>query len=193
MFQNQQAGGGDEISLHEAKYKSARLNLLIIIACTAINIVLISLGTDTFFLFSAFVPYLLILYGNLLCGKLPPEYYEGEDMSTLNFLPDSFFWGMVATASVILLLYLLTWFFAKNEEGNWLLFGLVLYALDFIVMLIIFGFQLSMIVDYIIHGLGIGILASGVIAGIKRRKILRAMRASASRPQQVESPYPEEE
>lgn len=191
MFRKQ-SQGEDEVSFLEAKYKSARLDLLIIIACTAINIVMISLGVDMFFLFSAFVPYILILYGNLLCGKLPPDYYEGEDMSTLEFFPDSFLWGMIAASVVILLLYLLTWFFAKNEESNWLLFALVLYAIDFIAMVFLFGVQLSMLVDYIIHGLGIGILASGVIAGIKRRKILRARRATARQPQ-PQSSYLEDE
>ncbi len=192
MFFNKQAKADEDISTLEMKYKSARWNLLIIVICTAINILLVSLKVDMFFLFSAYVPYLLVLYGNLFCGKLPPEYYEGEDMSTLTFFEDTFLVGMIATSIVVMLFYLLAWFFSKNEEGNWLLFALVLYGIDFIVMVIVFGIQLLMLFNYFIHGIAIGILASGASAGIKRRKILRARRAAASRPQ-VQSRYLEEE
>ena len=61
---------------YERKYKASRANLLLVVIATAINMLLIATGSDTYFLFSAFIPYFLTTIGMVQCGLLPPEYYE---------------------------------------------------------------------------------------------------------------------
>ena len=60
----------------EQKYNSARMNLALVVAFTLVNLVLLAVNADTYFLFSAYVPYLITSVGMLICGKYPPEYYE---------------------------------------------------------------------------------------------------------------------
>ena len=55
----------------ENKYKSSLSNLLLVMAFTAINIVLLVTNADTYFLFSAFIPYLCVDTGMYLCGMYP--------------------------------------------------------------------------------------------------------------------------
>ena len=57
----------------EAKYQSARTDLLLIVALTVINIVLLVTGSDSYFVFSAFIPYSIAFLGMTLCGKFPAE------------------------------------------------------------------------------------------------------------------------
>jgi hypothetical protein len=174
------------------KYRLGRLCILVVLALSAVQTLLISLGVNMVLVFSAFTPYLLVLYGRLLTGKLPPEYYEGEDMVTLEFLPGGFLIGTIALAVFLLLLYLLVWFFSKNEEGNWMLFGLILYAVDAVIMLVLFGIEWTLLFHYVLHGIVIGALASATSSGIRLRQILRARRRATPQPPQV-SRYLEDE
>ena len=80
----------------ENKYKSSLSNLLLVMAFTAINIVLLVTNADTYFLFSAFIPYLCVDTGMYLCGMYPQEYYVGDEV----FLDKSFFAVMIAVAIV---------------------------------------------------------------------------------------------
>ena len=52
----------------EQKYNGSRANLLLVIVFTAINMILMVAGSDTYFLFSAFVPYMMVVVGALLGG-----------------------------------------------------------------------------------------------------------------------------
>ena len=47
----------------EGRYKSARLDLLIVIVFTVLNIVLLFGGSETMMLFSATVPYVIVVLG----------------------------------------------------------------------------------------------------------------------------------
>ena len=63
----------------EQKYNSARINLALVVAFTLVNLVLLAVNADTYFLFSAYVPYLITSVGMLICGKYPAEFYEGME------------------------------------------------------------------------------------------------------------------
>ena len=176
----------------ETKYRTGRLALLVIFTCTALSMILNAFSLDVHLLFGAFIPYLLILYGNLFTGRLPESYYENLTMEELTFLPDSFLVGMMFAAAFVALLFLLAWFFSRAYQANWLLFSLVLYALDSVVMLLLFGFSLNLLADYILHGIAIGILASATVSGRRRRIYLRAREREENRPP-VRSRYLEDE
>ena len=68
----------------ETKYRNSRSNLLFVLIFTAINILLLVAQTNTYFLFSAYIPYALVGIGMLLCGMYPAEYY-GQDYSSMEF------------------------------------------------------------------------------------------------------------
>ena len=57
------------------KYMGARHNLLLVVIFTAVNIGLLVAQSNSYFLFSASIPYYLVDLGMYLCGKYPMEYY----------------------------------------------------------------------------------------------------------------------
>ena len=59
----------------EGAYKSSVSNLLLVIVFSLINIVLLVANSSTYFLFSAFIPYVIADYGMFFSGSYPAEYY----------------------------------------------------------------------------------------------------------------------
>ena len=62
-------------ALYQSKFNSARYNLLLVVAMTAINVVLLMLGGSSYFLFSATVPYSLAIDGMYMTGRMPEDWY----------------------------------------------------------------------------------------------------------------------
>lgn len=154
----------------EARCKNSRSNLLLVVAFTVINVVLLITNSNTYFLFSAYIPYAIADFGMLFCGKYPAEYYVGELAGT-DFLPSSAFGMFVAIAAVVVCLYLLCWIFSKKNRMGWLIFALVIFVIDTLGMLAFLGFDLSNIVDMIFHAWVIVSLVMGIIAAAKLKKL----------------------
>lgn len=142
----------------ENQYKTARINLLVAIAFTLINIGMIFLGGGTYFLFSIAVPYILALWGALWCGKLPEEWYEGEQME---FMDPAVMVVMLVIAAIILALYALCFFMSKKNKNGWFVFALVLFSIDTAAMVLILGIGNS-IADLIFHAFVIYYLVLGI-------------------------------
>ncbi len=153
----------------EAKYNSARHNLLIVIVFTLVNMVILLTNGGTYFLFSAFVPYYVTDLGMYLCKMYPDEYYVGYENS--QFLDKSLIAVFIAIAAVILVMYLLSWIFSKKGRVGWLIFALVFFALDTIAMFLIAGITSDMIIDVLFHAWVIFYLASGIHAHFKLKKL----------------------
>ena len=151
------------------KYMGARYNLLLVVIFTLINIVLRLAQSNTYFLFSATIPYFLADLGMVLCGKYPAEYYAGmEDMVILN---NSFLVVMLVIAAVILLLYLLSWIFSKKPRVGWMIFALVFFALDTLAMLWLMGISADMIIDIAFHVWVLVSLTNGIVSYFKLKKL----------------------
>lgn len=135
----------------ESRFKSARLDLLIVIVFTVLNIVMLLTGSETMMLFSATVPYYAVFlahFANLQYGGL-----------------EWFVTGSLILAGIILLVYLLCWIFSKKHRG-WLIAALVLFCLDTAATVVLYmGDFSSGIMDFVIHGAVIWYLALGVKAG----------------------------
>lgn len=166
---NQQAQQLSERQIQENKFTSARTNLLIVLVFTVVNILLLVTKSDTYFLFSAFVPYLLAVLGMEMCGMFPDEYYGG-DTSGYMFLSEGFLYVMLAIAAVVLALYLLCWIFSKKGKAGWMIFALVLFALD-TVLLLINGISMDMILDYVFHAWVLYSLFTGITAAKKLKNL----------------------
>lgn len=137
----------------ESRYRSARLDLLIVIIFTVLNIVMLFTGSETMMLFSATVPYYAVAiayFANLQYGGL-----------------EWFITGSLILAFIVLAVYLLCWFFSKKRHG-WLIVALVLFCLDTLATMVLYmGDFASGIMDFLIHGVVIWYLALGVKAGKK--------------------------
>jgi len=123
-----------EREILQNRYDLARRYLLAMIIFTTINVVLIFYQHMTYFPFIIFVPYFLAVTGMMVTGKLPKTVYPDE-WAMFEFFDDSVLILLVAIIAVVLLLYLLCWFFSGKNKAGWLVFALVLFSIDMIVML----------------------------------------------------------
>lgn len=147
------------------RYSVARLNLLIMLAFTLLNVVMMALGSDSYMLFSATVPYVLVQTGMYLCGKLSADWYEGD---TFEFLPDTVLYIMVAIAVVIMLYIFLCWLLSRKGRYGFFIAALVYFALDTLFLLSMLS--TSLIVDLVFHAWVIYYLIIGISSGIKMKK-----------------------
>jgi len=157
-------------ALCESKYNSARMNLLLVLGMTLINIVVCCLGSDRYFLFSASIPYYLVLMGALWTGRLPDEYYA-EWPSSEPFLGISFLIVMLVIALIILLVYLCCFLLSKKNKVGWLLAAAVFFGIDTIGMLLLYGISADAIFDIVFHAWVLYYLIVGTINGYKLKKL----------------------
>lgn len=164
-FFNQNQGLSERAML-ENKYKSARIDLLLVAVMTLVNVIFVITGSDTYFLFSATVPYLLSFVSALYCGLLSPEIYEylEIDVATAEFLPAPVFYVALAIALVITALYVVAFFLSNKGRVGWLVFALIFFIIDTLVMLFYYGISFDMIIDYVFHAAVIVFLAMGIKA-----------------------------
>ena len=181
--QNQQAQPFSQRQQLERQYASARMNLLWVVLFTAINIVLLVSNSYTYFLFSAFIPYAIVDYGMIVCGKYPADFYG--DLGQYQFLDSTVLVVLIAVAAVICVLYLLCWIFSKKRRVAWLIIGLVFFALDTVFMLL-GGISADRILDIVFHGWVIISLTGGIIAHSKLKKLPEEEPAPVAEPVQTE-------
>ena len=150
------------------RFGSARHNLLLIVIFTTINLFLLVVNSSTYFLFSAFIPYAIVDIGMALCGKYPADYYG--DLSEFEFLDTSVLVVLLIIAVVLVSMYLLSWLMTKKGRVGWMIFSLVFFSLDTLLMLL-GGIDVSMIMDIVFHIWVIVSLTSGIIAYFKLKKL----------------------
>ena len=140
----------------EQKYKYARENLLIMIALTVVNVILLFVKSDMMLLFSATVPYISAILG---IG------FVKSGILTISVL----FFGI---AFVSLAFYFLCWIFSKKHYG-WMIAALVMFSIDTVVLVIsyLLAEDFSGIVDFIIHAIVLFYLITGVINGRKLKNL----------------------
>lgn len=188
--QNQQAQPFSQRQQLERRYASARMNLLWVVLFTAINIVLLVSNSYTYFLFSAFIPYAIVDYGMIVCGKYPADFYG--DLGQYQFFDTTVLVVLIAVAAVICVLYLLCWIFSKKRRVAWLIVGLVFFALDTVFMLL-GGISADRILDIVFHGWVIISLTGGIIAHSKLKKLPAEEPAPVAEPVQTEETKSAEE
>lgn len=153
----------------ENKYANSRHNILLVVIFTAINLVLLVTNSNSYFLFSAFLPYLIADLGMLLCGKYPADFYTNE-LAGMEFAGNEFFVITMVSAVVIILLYLLSWMSSKKKSG-WMIFALVFFILDTVAMFAISGFSTDQILDVVFYAWVIISLINGITAYSKLKKL----------------------
>lgn len=169
LFNNKQAPVSREQVLAN-RYTAARMNLLLLICFSAINIVLLVIQNFTYFLFSASIPYIITDIAMLMCGKYPEEIYTGE-LEGMEFLDGSVLVVAVIISALILLAYLLCFFMSRKNKGGWLVVSLVMFIFDTIVMFLYYGISADAILDVIFHIAVIVYLSLGIHANGKIKKL----------------------
>ncbi len=153
----------------ERRYKSGVMSLLFVIVLTLVNVVLLVTNSDTYFLFSAYLPFFLADYGMFFCGMYAPEYYA--DIPDMEFAGISLLIITLNIAAAILLIYLLCWIFARKKKIGWLIFALAFFALDTAFMIFICGISTDILLDLFLHGSVLISLGSGINAYYKLQKL----------------------
>lgn len=127
-----------------ATAKAGRHSLLLIVIFTIINLVMLLLDSNTYFLFSASVPY----YTTLIFKAVENGFSSGAWVNgplTIAALVFSF---------VVLTVYFLCWLLSDKHRG-WLIAALVLFVIDTFAMLVlcwvIYENPLPNIVDLVFH------------------------------------------
>ena len=123
---------------------------MLVVIFTLINVVLCMLGQDSYFLFSAIVPYFIASIGALWGGLYPPEYYAELEMTEAEFWPMGLVIACVAVAVVIIALYFVCWLLSKRYVA-FMIVALVLFVIDTVMMPILFGVSVEWILDYVFH------------------------------------------
>jgi len=157
--------------MYEQKYNTSRINLLLVVIFSIINIILLATNSDMYFLFSAFIPLYITTLGMILCGRFPADYYVEMGLDGMEFYNNSVFIIMVIISVIITLIYLLAWFMSRKNHVGWLIFALVLFSLDTIGMFLLSGFAIDSILDIVFHAWVIFYLAMGVHAHYKLKNL----------------------
>lgn len=141
---------------YAAKYDAARKNLLLLLIATVVNLVLLLVGSDTYLLFSAAVPYYIPAFAVFL--------ELGSIALTVTLV----------MALIPMVFYALAWLLSKNRTG-WMVFALVLFVLDCLFLAfvtIILEDPAAMLTDILFHVLILYYLISGVHSGAKLKAVL---------------------
>lgn len=160
----------------EQRYNAARGNLMLVVIFTAINVVMLMLGTNTQFLFSAAFPSVAYAVGDFLTVETGIELFRVGAL-------------MLALGNIGL--YLLCWFCSKRHRG-FMVFALILFILDclaFLSKFVLYEIDASIAMDVMFHIWVLWALISGVVAMAALKK---QERQAALDPAQAAQPAPED-
>ena len=153
----------------EGQYLKSCHHIWSVILFTVINIFLLVTNSNTYFLFSAAIPRMLIDFGMFFCGKYPAEYYGG-DKSMYDFYGNGLFILTIVGALLVLGFYLLCWFLAKKRKVGWLIVALILFVIDCVLFFYWYGFSSDMLIDLVFRGWIVLSLIMGIKAHFNLKK-----------------------
>lgn len=156
--------------LLQNKYNASRNNLLLVVIFSLINVFICVFGGETYFLFSAIVPYYIAFIGAMFCGKFSDEFYAEVGLHESEFWSESILAVFVAIAIIIIAVYLVLFIFSKKKVG-FLIAATVLFIIDTVALFYLFGIAADSIVDYIFHAWVIISLIIGIRAHFKLKDL----------------------
>ncbi len=154
-------------AVQENNLRNARINLLVVVLISAINILMVFLDDGRFYIFSAYLPYFLTALGALLTGRLSDEWYpEGRG----DMLPNAFLIAMIALSVIIVAVYFVCWLLSKKHSA-WYIVTLALFAVDTLIMIFLEGFYLESIVAIAFHAWVIYYMVMAINASSKLKNM----------------------
>lgn len=138
-----------EREILQKKFSSGRVNLLIAIVLTVVNVVLLYMGSDSMMLFSISFPYYLVIFAAMLEIDI-----------------------LLLIAAVSLFVYFLCWLLGKKRPG-WILAAAIFMVLDTLCLagLYLLAEEISGIMDVLFHIWILYYLFSGYAAAKKLSKL----------------------
>ena len=140
----------------QAAYDRSRANLLAVVIFTVINLFSLSFA-DRYFLFSATLPAIFPSVTSMMAAD--EEYLASLGITAAPLIIIGLIIGLILTVP-----YLLCWIFSKKRVG-WMVAALVFFSIDSLLLLIFF--DLTMILDILMHGVVMYYLITGVVNGFK--------------------------
>ena len=92
-------------------------------------------------------------------------------IETIPFLDSGYMTVMMVIAFAIILVYLACFFFSKNFKGGWMIAAAVIFSLDTLYLVFIYGVGVDSIMDLLLHAWVLYYLISGSVYGIKLKKL----------------------
>lgn len=166
IFKNNAAQAMTERQTLESKYTAARTNLLVVVIFTVVNVLLLATQSNTYFLFSAFIPYILMDAGMFYCGIYPDEVYMGTPELYVLF-DSSVFAAFAVICAVMVAVYFLCWIFSKKHKIGWLIAALVFFVMDTVGMFLFYGVSFDAILDIFFHAWVLYYIINGIVAHYK--------------------------
>ena len=127
---------------YERQVAMSRGTILLVLCLTALNLALLLVGSNTYLLFSASVPYYLTIMA------------RGFDLAASGAVNGGYTWTALAFSALVLGLYLLCWLLSKKNT-KWLTVSLTLFAVDTICLALlcrfVFGGFTDSIMDFFMH------------------------------------------
>lgn len=173
---NPQTPNISQRAIAQSKYASARSNLLMVVALTAINLIFSAAQTDIYFLFAADLPLFVTDFGQILFAET-------------NSLPILIVFVLIGI--LLSVPYLVCWHFSKKHYG-WMIGALVYFAFDcaFLLLLFLLSFEVSLLIDIAFHAWVLFYLVLGVKYG-KQLKALPEQPAASVQGEASDTPLPE--
>jgi len=148
----------NELRKQAVKFTQARNFLLIVVAFTAVNLILAAVEADWYFLFSAYAPLSI--------------FYEGYWLAK-EFANNAFMIAGLFLAAIVIAMYAACWLFA-NRARVLILVALILFGIDCLLyawLILLYGLEPSEIIDILFHAWIIYSLVGGTIAWSKLRGV----------------------
>lgn len=145
----------------QQQVSGARSSLLVVLIFTMVNLLMLLLDSDRYFLFSASVPYYLTAFG------------MGMDIGLGETGIGTFTLVALGISAVVLALYLVSWLMSKKRPG-WLVVAFVAFILDTVALVLVclaFDALAESVVDLVFHTWVVVSLCQGIVANSKLKKM----------------------
>lgn len=150
----------------ERNVAGGRNALLVVIVFTAINIIMAFSGGDSYFLFSAAIPYYLVVNALYQCGMMPNDWYEAPKSEYIFADPSSLV-APTVFAVLILALFLVLFLLFKRNLG-YMIASAALVLIDTVALVALFGVS-DGLSDIVFHILILAYLVTAVVASVRLR------------------------
>lgn len=142
----------------DMQIRNARAVIMTILLCTLVNLVLLLVDANTYFLFSASVPYYFTALAMI---------WDGWGVGSYTVIA-------LVVSAVILGAYVACWVVAKKKDSAFLV-ALVMFAVDTAALVVItftiVENPISNILDFVFHAMAIWELAVGISSAKKRKNL----------------------
>lgn len=153
----------------DARYNMSRHNILLVVIFSLVNVILLTVNSGTYFLFTAFFPYYAVLMGKVLGGIYSVE-ISGAELGFEGYAKTIMIVSVII-ALVIIGLYFISWLLSKKHGVGWMIFALVFFSLDTLFLFLVYGIAIDGLLDIVFHGWVIVSLSMGINAYFKLKKM----------------------